>query len=186
MPAAFQHGRRYWKVLSLAHLSSAVLVTLIVAFDLFGPSGRYWHHTASCGTTGYAASTPALPKEYVEDEERYLPSRHPTNLATHMVKFDSKTEWEAWDSATTDTWRSMLPSYPLGQDDDFNDGIPYGLGMLHQIHCLLSIRESYSSFLYTNDTTDLGGDAAKDLAHISHCFNWIRQVGGSQPFALRS
>lgn len=166
METALSLCRTYRPSLSVAHLVSAVLVSLLVSIDLFGPSGRYWE-------------SPSMFKEYVNDGQRYLQSGGAIAGGTHMVKFTSELKWEAWNIDTTATWKSMLPKDPLGQDDNFNDGIPYGLGMFHQVHCLHSIREHYTSLLYVNGTTEQDREIAKSeaqLRHISHCFNWIRQV----------
>ena len=73
----------------------------------------------------------------------------------------------------------MLPSNPLGQDESFNDGIPHGIAMFHQIHCLHEIRAQYTSLLFVEGTTDEDrefGESEAQKLHIGHCFNWIRQV----------
>jgi hypothetical protein len=98
---------------------------------------------------------------------------------THRTKFTSEPEWEEWTMNVTQQWETMLPNDPLGQDESFNDGIPYGLGMFHQVHCLHEIRVQYSALLEVDGTTNSEREYARtdvQRKHIGHCFNWIRQV----------
>jgi hypothetical protein len=161
--------------LSIAHLVAAILVTLVVSIDIFGPVGRYWHRK-ECTRSPFEISQPKLRKEYVEDEHDYLKSMKPSNGKTHSVKFTSDVEWEEWSLETQSRWASMLPKDPLGQDDDFNDGIPYGLGMHHQVHCLFSIRRHYTSLLHVNGTTEKDRDEAMSDAELAHVCTLLDQV----------
>ncbi|KAK3050542.1 hypothetical protein LTR09_008181 [Extremus antarcticus] len=50
--------------------------------------------------------------------------------------------------------------------------------MFHQMHCIIDIRQHYSSLIGVNGTSDEDRELAisdKAKAHMAHCFNWLRQ-----------
>jgi Mycotoxin biosynthesis protein UstYa len=123
------------------------------------------------------ASARASPKH--QSNRAGAPTCHPDD--THEVEWDiGREEWMGWNSNVTEKWRKMLPdNNGLGQDDSFHDGIPYGIAMFHQIHCLLAIREHYTTLLggagVSQEQIDLV-QTEGEMTHMSHCFEWIRQV----------
>lgn len=99
---------------------------------------------------------------------------------THEEEFASDPDWEDWSSDASQRWKTLLPLYQLARNPGFNNDEPYGIAMFHQLHCIVDIRQHYSSFLNVSGTKDEDRELAKDTkqrAHMAHCFNWLRQVG---------
>ncbi|KAI0868266.1 hypothetical protein GGS24DRAFT_482894 [Hypoxylon argillaceum] len=73
---------------------------------------------------------------------------------------------------TEDAWDSLVP---LGQGTvrlSNNSYQAYTLSVMHQLHCIWSIHQSFYTILHTTP-----GEAADlhDFPHIRHCFDYIRQ-----------
>ncbi|KAI1262687.1 hypothetical protein F5Y18DRAFT_149700 [Xylariaceae sp. FL1019] len=73
---------------------------------------------------------------------------------------------------TEDAWDSLVP---LGQGTVRSSNTSsqvYTLSVMHQLHCLWSIHQSFYTILHKNPTeADM-----QDFPHIRHCFDYIRQA----------
>ncbi|KAI8951413.1 hypothetical protein F4801DRAFT_589638 [Xylaria longipes] len=70
---------------------------------------------------------------------------------------------------TNDAWDSIVP---MGQGTiRLSDGF-YTLSVMHQLHCLWSIHQSF----YTALHADSGEVGMQDFPHIRHCVDYIRQA----------
>lgn len=129
-----------------------------------------------------ANASPRIAKTAPASQAKDLPTCVPQD--SFKMKYDNDPDYEGWSTNVTEHWAALLPANNgLGQEDSFNEGIPYGIAMFHQLHCLHAIREYYTILLGAPGVDAADAELVRSVgqrAHIGHCFNWVRQVSQIQ------
>jgi len=178
---SLQRFRRVISMTVLQHTSlvrRALLSVLLISHGCSATRANQWEPVSvqaiNCVDSGQRPD-----RQFTQLRTRPQSSAQYVRDTKEQTTFASDPRWEDWNADTTQTWRSMLSPFQLVRDETFNDGEPYGIAMFHQMHCIIDIRQHYSSLIGVNGTSDEDRELAisdKAKAHMAHCFNWLRQV----------
>ena len=86
-------------------------------------------------------------------------------------------------------WEKLMPPNGGFIEQPDNEGIitKYGIGMFHQLHCLIMIRTEIQRLMHVEQShhgrrggkSEPDGEALHEKYHWMHCIDYIRQVRGS-------